>query len=613
MPLLWILFASTSPGQTFGGKATIKPIKGFKAAEPYGSPHETQIKSLLEGGKAFQQPGGKTLLSEGVTLRTYSETNTLQRVITCVECIYDPSTREVSSAGPIQMQTADGKFSIEGTGFLWQPTNSSLVISNQVHTLIQSSGLQSSNVPAGVNGQESGPLVVDSARFTYDGSSGRGVWREHVRVIGTNLVLNSEVLTARVPTVPAEQHQLRSLLAEKNVAVDYKGLHATSGRLEYTPENELIRLTEQAMWTNGLQHGRGDELVLDRTNQIFQVNGHASLYLPGQTLGEGGFLSYTNSARSKSGNTQKQVIEILCDNYEIRTNWAIFRDQVQLNEQLDNTNRGSMTCEKAMTVTFAGTNELQTLTAEKNVIIQEGEKKVTGNRAFYTHTNTTLEVTEHPTWQDGLRSGKGDLLRLNTQQSEMLVQGTASLTLPATELASQFSSLTNATPRPVATVTNQFAQIFCEQYLLRGDKSVFQGGVYATHPEMNVTCENMAILVRDPGITNVIAQQNVVFDLMTAKDKVHGTGDQAVYSFGMLNTITNGILPINELKLTGTPATLVTTNLNSRADPMTSRNDTIILDRIRGKLLLPGSNYTIQGTLKMDTNIFLLPKKKLTK
>jgi len=88
---------------------------------------------------------------------------------------------------------------------------------------------------------------------------------------------------------------------------------------------------------------------------------------------------------------------------------------------------------------------------------------------------------------------------------------------------------------------------------------------------------------------------------------MHGTGDNAVYTFGLLNTVTNGVRPMDELRLTGTPAALSSTNI-------VSRNDLIIWNRLTDKLDLPGSNYTIQGKgPAMGTNTFALPKKKLTK
>jgi lipopolysaccharide export system protein LptA len=625
--------------QTLGGNVRIdKPFKGFKVAEPYGPPYETRTKSILEGGKGLPLGRSITLLSDGVTLRTFSVTNTPQIKVDCRECFYNSTNREVNSAGPIHMQTADGKFQIEGTGFLWRQTNSSLFISNNVHTLIQSSSFgQGTNALTVAPDPDSGPVTIESGRFSYDGSE-RGVWRDHVRAVGTNLVsgtnlvLRSDVLTAFIPS--GEQRELRSLLAQSNVVVDYHGLHATGAQLTYATDTGLIRITNKARWKEGGKdkpYGSGDELVIDRTNQVFYVNGHAFIHLPSQTMDESGFLSYSNAPVAKSTNSLNRSIEIMSGNYEIHTNWANFRDGVRLDELVGTiTNRGKMTSRGHMTsrtmlVTFIGTNQLDTLTADKNVVIEEGtdpdKKRFTGGHAVYTHTNTTLEITQQPRWQAGLKHGKGDdLLRLNTQKSEMLVRSNAELVLPANQLASQLTprplTATNnntANARPVRSGTNEFAQIFSQEYTLRPTNSVFLGGVYATHPEMNWTCENLTVFVPGGGLTNVVAKQNVVFDVARGNQKMHGTGDDAVYTFGLLNTVTNGVRPIDELRLTGTPAVVSNTN-SASSNNLAWRNNLIIWNRLTDKLDLPGSNYTIQGMAPaVDTNIFALPKKKLTK
>ena len=468
-------------GQPFGAKGI--PAKGFKIAEPHDSPYESQTKSLLEGGKALVLPGGSAVLSEGVVLRTFSETNTAQLVVRARECFYNATNRSVNSAGPIQMQTADGNFTIEGMGFFWQQTNSSLLISNNVHTTIQASLLQSAktNGTDSLTTPETGPLHISSVQFSYDGPSGRGIWSTNVHVTGTNLALDSEVLTAMVPM---KERQVRSLLAEEKVDLDYSGLHATGGRLNYAPDTGLVRLTNQATWEavelknlgekqtvartsvdpKMRRQGSGDELVIDRTNRIFQVNGNAWLSLPGQALGESGFITQSNRPAAKSGTSTNNSVQIFCDRYEFRTNWATFHDQVRLDEREDQLVRGHLNCQD-MIVTFSGSNELQTMTAIKDVVIQEGTNRFTGGHAFYTHTNTTLEITEKPEWQSGLRKGKGDLLRLNSQRSELLARGNASLYLPANQLAGQFlpSTLNGATNRTPKTGTNQFAE-----RLLRG-------------------------------------------------------------------------------------------------------------------------------------------------
>lgn len=612
-----LIVSAASTTQPFGANGI--PVKGFKLAEPYGPPNEGQTKSRLEGGKALVLPSGSALLSDGVVLRIFSVTNALQLVVRADECFYNASNHVINSAGPIRMQTADGKFTIEGTGFsFWQQTNStnsSLIISNNVHTVIESALLQSSATNQNQRlapGQE-GPLTIDSVSFSYDGASGQGVWRTKVQVFGTNLVVHSDVLTAQVPIA---EHQVRDLLAERDVTVNYSGIYGTGGRLKYAPNTGLICLSDRATWSAEEREGRGDELIIDRTNQIFHVNGHAWLKLPGQTLGQSGFLSASDLSARKSQPSARSSVEIACDSYEIRTNWAVFQNQVTLDEHVGKNIRSSLTCRDDLTITFAGTNELQTLTANKDVVIgvkgdnPEEDKRFSGGRAFYTHTNTTLELTQDPKWQSGLRrEGKGDLLRINTQLEEMLVSGNASMRLPANELASQLvptpSNIT--TNRPPRTGTNQFAEIFCEQYILRTNNSVFRGGVYATHPEMNWSCEKLTVQVAAAGITNMIADEKVVFEMMTQNGPFHGTGDNAIYAFGVMNTVTNGMLPVNELKLSGTPAIVAMTD-------RIVQNPVVILDRAKDKLTLPGSEYRIQGMAKaIDTNIFMLPNRKRTK
>src|SRR5262249_50086932 len=158
-----------------------------------------------------------------------------------------------------------------------------------------------------------------------------------------------------------------------------------------------------------------------RTNQVFQVNHHAWLKMPGQAIGQAGFLSSSNAP----GPQAKRSIEVSCENYEIRTNsganFADFRDQVRLEERLDDKVRGRMSCAN-MKVTFSGTNEFDTLTADRNVVIEETEpegKRFTAGHGVYTHTNSTLVLTEDPKWLAGLRKGKGDIIRVNTQKNEM--------------------------------------------------------------------------------------------------------------------------------------------------------------------------------------------------
>lgn len=108
--------------------------QGFKVQlETYPPPHETQIKSLLEGEKA--EPQGSHILLTKAKLKSFSTNGVLDMEARAPQCVFDTVQRTVSSTGLLQIQTANDRFLIEGHGFLMQ-TNGNLTLSNRVHTVI---------------------------------------------------------------------------------------------------------------------------------------------------------------------------------------------------------------------------------------------------------------------------------------------------------------------------------------------------------------------------------------------------------------------------------------------------------------------------------------------
>ena len=183
----------------------------------------------------------------------------------------------------------------------------------------------------------------------------------------------------------------------------------TGERAFYSADTDLIQLTGQPTWRVEQRDGSGDELVFDRTNKVFRANGHARLKMPAQSMGASGFLSQPGPASATSLPPTNQFVEVLCDNYELRTNLAVFREQVRVSDRLGDQLQGEMTC-GLMTLTFAGTNELQKMVAEHQVVIAQEDKQFTAEKAEYTGTNGVLDLTGNPAWRAGLarREGRPD-------------------------------------------------------------------------------------------------------------------------------------------------------------------------------------------------------------
>jgi lipopolysaccharide export system protein LptA len=583
--------------------------QGFQAADYYGPPHETQMKSFLQGAQARPLDNGLLLLIEAL-LKTFRETGEHELTVRAPECFYDRTNRTASSAGPMHAETADGKFSIEGEGFLWWQTNSSLFISNRVHTVVQSELLSSPADRQASNKPESAsPLDIFSDKFDYTSTSGKAVYRNNAHVNGTNLDLVGSILTLDLPqAAPGKPAELKSILVETNIVLNYTNysgtnvtaLRATGQHAFYAATTGRLRVTGQPEWTAEGRAGRGDELLLDRTNKIFNANGHAFLQLPGQSLGAG-LLTRSNATDAVAATNR--FVDIFSESYELRTNWGVFRENVRVSERLGEQQRGKMAC-NWMTVSFAGTNELQQLVALTNVVIEQDTNRFTAGKAVYTGTNGVLDLTEKPTWQSGPRSGKGNLIRVRTEPDEMYVKGNASVRLPAKELGEPLTQGSAPPSKPrTKGETDQFADVFCEEYTLRQDSAVFRGGVYASHTNMNWACESL-IVESIPGGKVLTAEQGVVFDLIDEHgQKFHGTGNKAIYTNSIVGSVTNDLLT-----LFGTPAKKAVLTSSTNA---TFENPVIIFDRVSGNITGPGPEFRITGTNAVaNTNLFLSPQHK---
>lgn len=113
--------------------------KDFRIYDYYrGSQH---LKTLLHGGEAeyLSHP----IPIRRMTIETYTESGLTNLIARADQCLCDRTNRTASSDGPLSFRLADGRFSLSGVGFLWTQTNSTLLISNQVRSLLRGDLLQS--------------------------------------------------------------------------------------------------------------------------------------------------------------------------------------------------------------------------------------------------------------------------------------------------------------------------------------------------------------------------------------------------------------------------------------------------------------------------------------
>jgi hypothetical protein len=143
--VMWLALAGASAWAWFGATAqaqtsSIGIASDFSTSEYFDPPHENQAKLIITGAEAQMQSGGRYLIRK-LKLETFRENGQRELTVEAPECLYDSGQRLASSGGHLQVETGDGRFRVEGDGFLCvlKPDQSSLTISNRVRTIIRES------------------------------------------------------------------------------------------------------------------------------------------------------------------------------------------------------------------------------------------------------------------------------------------------------------------------------------------------------------------------------------------------------------------------------------------------------------------------------------------
>jgi len=84
---------------------------------------------------------------------------------------------------------------------------------------------------------------------------------------------------------------------------------------------------------------------------------------------------------------------------------------------------------------------------------------------------------------------------------------------------------------------------------LNSRRAIYSGNVHVTEPQMKLTCEWLVADLPPAGrVNHIVAETNVVIDLMHSNETAHATGEMAVYDYVVKNGATN-----ETVTLTGNP------------------------------------------------------------
>ena len=133
------LFAAMNDQAQPGPLGGVKDLHAtdFTSDSYFEPPDDTKVKMRLSGTEASPLPGG-LLDVKNLKVETFGTNGEAVVTVQAPQCTYAPLDGVASSAGRLELRSGDGKFRVEGDGFLfrWRQNESSLTISNHVHTVI---------------------------------------------------------------------------------------------------------------------------------------------------------------------------------------------------------------------------------------------------------------------------------------------------------------------------------------------------------------------------------------------------------------------------------------------------------------------------------------------
>ncbi|HEY2329055.1 MAG TPA: hypothetical protein VGI63_04505 [Verrucomicrobiae bacterium] len=115
----------------------------FTSNTYFEPPNDQKVKVKLSGAEALPLPGGLQDIRK-LQIETFEVGGKAELIVHAPQCNYSVFNGVANSAGHLELQTGDGKFRVEGDGFVWKQNDSLLTISNNVHTVILMADGQSS-------------------------------------------------------------------------------------------------------------------------------------------------------------------------------------------------------------------------------------------------------------------------------------------------------------------------------------------------------------------------------------------------------------------------------------------------------------------------------------
>jgi len=516
------------------------------------------------------QIAGDTERIEGLQLVLFNPEGQSNLVVTTPQCVFDLRSKVVSSTDALQAGSVSGELSLAGEGFECRLADESLIVSNRVHAVIRKDWLNTQTNPP------SAALSIAPRRQTN--SPGNPAQRLHIYSDGlrfqTNLALfrgnvraedPQGTLTAGLLTVKFTEtdRHFGNSYAEHNVVIDSEGVHATGERANYLVTNNVVELVGNPTWRLGNYDGRADELVVDLRTRAFHAARNVEMLLPPDAFGTNGFLGVEPRPATNVLSLNKQPIKVNADDFDFRPdgtdtnlNIAVLRGQVRVGAE-----NGTLSCELITVKSSTRQNRTESVVAERHVVMEHENNRVTGDKAVYEARNETMELTGAPAWRLGPREGTAEILAFDMKNRAYRAERTVRMRFPAGSFgpapwlspisagkrsdlfaAAHSGDRTSGTATPTAGViaTNHPIEIAADEFEFAPDGrntnvtlATYRGHVVVTDPDrMKLSCERLIgrTLAGTNQMETIVAERKVDLEFHEPDRDGRARGEKAVYT-----------------------------------------------------------------------------------
>src|SRR6266498_552189 len=178
---------------------------------------------------------------------------------------------------------------------------------------------------------------------------------------------------------------------------------------------------------------RGPRGGTDRepNTRSFRALRNTEMTLPPGSIGQSGFLLPESPPATNASPAGGQPVLVQSDDFEFapdlentNLNLIVFRDKVRVS------GKGILNCELMTIRSTVQSNRTENVVAERGVVMEQADRRVTGDKAVYTAASETVEVSGRPAWKMGPREGTADVLVFNLRDKSYRTTGNAVMRLP---------------------------------------------------------------------------------------------------------------------------------------------------------------------------------------